>query len=590
MRKSMLFFGVLIFLIFIISFISAAQEDIDKAYACLNDKISEKTCDKLSTGEKIFSILATGKCRSALNAEADTGGCWPAGNCNLKTTAQALLALKTTNAKNWLLAQNGTPSEITWYLQIEPEAASTCTITYDEKDYDIEIGEDKKISSAAGTCLSLTPLKYWLEISSSCYDKEFDISCDNDFLTNLLFRSGTSLTIHVSEKTSSASSEGTTTEKVESFCFIEGGQCDYEGSLWATLALYSVGEDVDPYISYLITMAEENDRFFPEPFLYILTGYDDFRYKIIEKQTSNGYWSGLENRYYDTALALYPFANDNFIQKEEAKEWLFKEQEDGDDGCWNSGNILDTAFILHSIFPKTSSGGGGGTGTNITASCTGKGYCMYENKCTTEGGSVLNYDCSSLFDVCCSVQEIKKTCTEAGGKICTGTKECTGETIEAADTYRCCFEECEEPEEISYSCELVGFCEPGSCGEGYEKDGTYDCEFYGDVCCVEADKPGPSPLIWILIVLIVLVVLGILFRNKLKEFWFRIKFKKAGPPRARPGTGFPHVSSIEPRRRIMSRGVMPAEHRPAPRPVPRSHSRSSSELDDVLKKLKDMGK
>jgi len=584
MEKKVLLFILVLSLIFILPLVFAAQEDIDNAYACLEDKIDEKTCDKLSVTEKIFTSLAVNRCNSELRAEAKDGECWPETNCNIKTTAQAVLALKTSAAKDWLINQNGTPSEITWYLQIEPSLESTCTITYDDDDYPIEIGEDKKINQAAGNCLSLSSSEYWLEIASNCYEEEFEISCDESFITNLLFRSDISSAIHVSEKTSSSTGGGTTTEKVNSFCFIDSGVCDYEGSLWAALALDSMGEDIAPYMPYLITMAEANDEHFPEVFLYILTGYEDFHYDIIEKQSTSGYWSILGDRYYGTALALYPFIGDTFDQKEEAKEWLLGQQES--DGCWNSGSILDTAFILHSVWAKEN------PEPPVTTTCSDMGYyCMSTADCNDSGGKILNYSCSSYY-VCCDTQKIEKTCAEAGGQICTGGEECTGITLEAADTYYCCFDECEEPEETDYDCVSLGkgVCERYECGEGYEQTSTYTCE-YGDICCVPEDKPGPSPLFWILIILIILVVLGIVFRTKLKEFWFRIKsnFRKSGPPRRGPEPGFPHVSSTIPRRRIVSRRVLPSAHvhRRAP---PKSPPRRHGELDEVLKKLKDMGK
>jgi len=583
MEKKVLLFILVLSLIFILPLTFAAQEDINNAYACLEDKIDEKTCDGLSVTEKIFTSLAVNRCSSELRAEAKDGECWPEASCNIKTTAQAVLALKTSAAKNWLIAQNRTPSEITWYLQIESSLESTCTITYDDNDYSIELGEDKKIDSAAGNCLSLSSLGYWLEIASDCYEEEFEISCDESFITNLLFRIDISSTIHVSEKTSSATGGGTTTEKINSFCFIDSGNCDYEGSLWAALALDSMGEEISSYMPYLVTMADANDEYFPEVFLYAL-GYEDFHYDIIEKQASNGYWSISGDKYYDTALALYPFMYKEFDEKEKAKEWLLLEQED--DGCWNSGNILDTAFILHSVWAKEN------PDPPVTTTCSDLGYyCMSTADCDDSGGNILNYSCSSYY-VCCDTQKIEKTCAEAGGQICTGGEECTGTTLEAADTYYCCFAECEEPGETKdYTCEVYnGFCEPYECGEGYVQSSEYDCEDYGDICCMPKDKPGPNAFFWILIILIILVVLGIIFRHKLREFWFRIKpgSKKFTPPRR--DLGFPHVFSTIPRRRIMSRRVMPAAHRPAPRPAPQSPSRHHGELDEVLQKLKDMGK
>ena len=572
---------LILFLILILPFTFAAQEDIDNAYACLEDKIDEITCNSLSVTEKIFTSLAVNRCSSELRAEADSEDCWPETSCNLKTTAQAVLALETSAAKDWLINQNGTPSEITWYLQIEPSLASTCTINYNSMNHDIEIGEDKKIDSAAGSCLSLSSLGYWLEINSNCYKEEFEISCDESFITNLLFKSSNSSTIHVSEKTSSATGAGITTEKVNSFCFINSGACDYEGSLWAALALDSMGEDVAPYMPYLITMADANDEYFPEVFLYALTGYEDFSYDIISQQSSNGYWYISGDKYYDTALALYPFTYEEFDEKAKTKEWLFQEQEDS--GCWNSGNILDTAFILHSIFPKTTGGG------STTSSCSDLGYyCMSSADCNDSGGTKLDYSCSSYY-VCCDTEKIEQTCEEAGGKICTGGKECTEDTVSIIDE-DCCFDECEEPPPVSDCESYDGVCEPYECAEGYIQSEEYECDSY-DICCMPEDKPGPNAFFWILIILIILVVLGIVFKNKLKEFWFRIKsnFRKS-PPRKGPRPEFPHVSSVAPRRRIMSRRVMPTVHRPSHKPAPRSPPKHHGELDEVLKKLKEMGK
>jgi len=340
---------------------------------------------------------------------------------------------------------------------------------------------------------------------------------------------------------------------------------------------------------YLTTMADANNAYFPEVFLYALTGYEDFYYNIFSKQTSNGYWHISGDNYYDTALALYPFMYDVFTEKEKAKEWLLQEQEN--DGCWNSGNILDTAFILHSIWAKES------PISPIEDSCTDLNYyCMSTADCDDSGGTILDYSCSSYY-VCCDTEKIEKTCEEAGGKKCDVGEECKGTTLEYSDTLYCCFDECEEPEEpeeTDYDCEHYdGVCEHYECGQGYVQSSEYDCEYYGDVCCMPEDKQGPSPLFWILIILIILVVLGIVFRAKLKEFWFRIKtkFRKSPPPGRGPRLGFPHVSSTTPRRRIMSRRIMPSAHRPpAHRPAPKSPPKHHSELDDVLKKLKEMGK
>src|SRR3989338_9748533 len=63
------------------SFISAAanitsceQGDdncrIDNAYTCLEDKIDARTCAKLGSDEKAFSLIATGDCKSEVISDS----------------------------------------------------------------------------------------------------------------------------------------------------------------------------------------------------------------------------------------------------------------------------------------------------------------------------------------------------------------------------------------------------------------------------------------------------------------------------------------------------------------------------------------
>jgi len=585
MKKKVLFV-IFVSLIFVIPLTLAANNTgSDDAYACLEDKISEAECS-LSVEEKIFSVLAVDECKSELRSQAKDSECWPEDSCNIKTTSQAVLALETgvSDAKDWLLQRNGTPSEITWYLQIDPEEASTCEITYDSDDYTIYIDEDKKLDSNAGSCLSLSSENYWLEVSSSCYDEEFDISCDMDFYTSLLFTKQDSETIHVSKKTSSGSADSTTTEKINSFCFMKEGSCDYEGSLWAALALDSIGVDVSSYIPYLITMAEENDDIFPEPLLYILTNYDEFSADILSKQATSGYWTESRNKFYDTALALYPFQNRDFEAKAKAKEWLLDTQEE--DGCWNSGNILDTAFILHSVWPKAGDTGGG----DDDLYCEDfDNFCISSADCTDAGGTELDeYSCSSGYSICCDRDKVLESCIDKNGEECETGKQCSSYTERASDTNYCCLDECVDIDDEEFTCvDNNGVCED-DCGTGYEETYEYSCDNY-QYCCMEKDTPGPKPIFWILLVLITLVILALIFKNKLREVWFRIKPGKSKPFKRGPGPGLPPVPSTGPRRRIASRHIMPASHRPGPRPAPRPR-KEHSELDDVLKKLKDMGK
>ncbi len=611
-----------VFLVLVLSlaFVSAQNETtetekINKAYQCLNDKV-QGNCEQLSSlQEKTFSLLALDECQAELvRVSSNDGECWSSGNCKVKDTAQAVLALDNTNAEvssaeAWLLSQKSSPTDINWYLEIDTNEASTCTISYSGSSYTVDINEDKTFSNDAGRCLFLTQDDYWLQISSSCLDETFEVSCDKDFLTTLLFQESGESTVHVTDKASSAAAGGTISEKVESFCF-GTNSCDYEGSLWSALVLDSLGNDVSAFLPYLIVKADENERFLPEAFLYLLTGNEDYRSSLLSKQKSNKWWAESGDRYYDTAMALYPFQNENPQEKQNAKDWLLSVQDE--EGCWE-GNIRNTGFLLASIWPQDfKSGTGGGTGGVLDCKAAGY-YCMSGASCT---GEILDeYSCPSLFRCCSQPQEFE-TCSELGGEICSSNQICRGgDETNTADLTRgqvCCVGGSCETETVTQQpeneCEEKGGICKFTCKTG-ESQTSYDCEASGAVCCIFEGASGGTGekggywWIWTLLILIVLAVVGIIFRDKLREWWLKLKsgFGKgkgsgsssgSGRPRGPPRHGFPSFPSRKhpirpPERRIL----LPKEpDKPRSPPKPLKKSGSQKELDDVLKKLKEMGK
>ena len=166
--------------------------------------------------------------------------------------------------------------------------------------------------------------------------------------------------------------------------------------------------------------------------------------------------------------------------------------------------------------------------------------------------------------------------------------------METSDTSECCTGYCSEIVQQS-DCEKYGGDCRSSCFDD-EEETTDECASYGDVCCVEGTTPVPEPSrwwIWLLAVLIFLVILGIIFRDKLRPYWFRIKSMFGGKSKpgvqGRPGPRYPRPSSRIPLRRHIPRRVLPpTQRRPIKRPAPAK--RPSSEIEDVLKKLKEMGK
>ncbi len=605
-KKSVL--GILIMFLVISSFSllqaqenSTEEEKIDKAYSCLEDKI-EENCDSLTTEEKIFSLLAINKCKTELIEDSSNEECWPSGNCKLKTTSQAVLALDNSNmdeAQQWILSQRKTPSELIWYLQIESGEQTTCKIDYEGFSTTIQIEEDKKISGDAGQCLSLAQDNYWLEISSFCYDKEISVSCDKDFSTTLLFQKQGSSIIQIFQGTSSAVAGGTTIEKVESFCF-KGGQsenfCNYEASLWAALILNSLGEDISSYLPYLITLAEDNERFLPEAFLYLITNSQEYSNSLLSKQKKIGdqyYWQESSDKYYDTALALFPFKQETLTEKTNSKQWLLKTQDN--DGCWLD-NTRNTAFILASIWPRDFSGDDDDDDDSLDCISSGN-YCVNKGSC--EGQILSEYYCVGTLAECCTIPLKQQTCAEKGGIICSSNQICSGgDFISAANTNNCCINggSCQILQIVDSEClEQGGTCRTSCLND--EQEVFYECEFAGDACCKLQTSPPPSfPWIWILLILIVLIIIGIIFKDKLRDFWFKTKSKfKKSKPRPKPGhrpypQRRPAISPHYPIRKpvMRERRILPSLQRPI---MPgKSPSKSQKELDDVLRKLKEMGK
>ena len=581
MKKRGVFFALLLVLILFAFTVSAANEtNADtKAYSCLEAKVKDQ-CSTLSTEEKAFSLLSIERCKTELLSDSLAEECWPDVGCKIKTTAQAILALRhvnadTAKAENWLLSQKGNFADISWFLQIESNNKTTCTATYLGNSYSFTVNEDKTITGNSANCFRVDS-NYWLKISQTCYDYEFKISCSDSFLTSLLYKKESSKTFYVSQKTNSAPGEGTTTEKVSASCFKEGNSCNYEGTLWAAFVMKLRGYDVSSYIPYLVAMADENVKYIPEAFLYSLT--NNFRTDLLAKQQESQWWLVSGDKFYDTAVALLPFQGEQITEKTNSKTWLTKVQ--GEDGCWQ-GNIRNTAFILYSLWPKK-------TEISTAKDCENSGYnCMSSAACSDIGGSVLSDYIGCFTNVCCSEEEKLETCSAQDGELCDSDESCLGGSrVSASDTSggkTCCVGGTCGIQEQS-ECEIQGGYCKSICSDG-EQFAIYSC--VSGNCCIAKEKSNLG-LIILLIVLIILAGVGIIFRKKLREFFLKFKSKfgkgRGGKPVA-GGPRFPPTSSQRAYPGVQRRILQP-QRAPVRRPAPQR----KSEFDDVLKKLKEIGK
>ncbi len=601
MKKSVLIYGILFVALLSFSFISALNDTSTAGFSCLRDAVNN--CTDLSLDEATFTYLADGQCRSELmDYSLNDGECWPESNCNLKATSQAILALgnNVDDAESWLLDKNGTTtSEMEWYLQIDSNGAYQCSINYDGGSNtlttEVVFGADKKLSENinTGTCFEGSVGDYWPTIRSSCLDKEFTVSCNESFLTSLIYtKNEAGSPLYISGNTQSAAANGEIDGiKANSYCFKSGNVCSYEGTLWATLAIDYLGGDIKPYLPYLITMREDYQTLFPSTFIWYLTGDTLFYNELIGKQTNFGddsYWQvSSQGKYFDTALALFSL-NQESPERQNSITWL--ENVQGDDGCWNNGNVRDTAFILYSLYGKRTSEDTGGI---ASPDCESSGYyCMSSASCELEAsGSILpGYSCP-IPSSCCDSPIVLDTCADLNGVICGPSQtKCTGgQIVESSDTLEggiCCVSgTCELPSTSGADCEVNGgTCRVHGCNSNEEESFTYTCDF-GDSCCFDSNGNGGNggssggnyTWVWILVILIILAIVGILFKDNLRKFFLRFK---SGNGHSSGGPRRPSMPSAP----LMRQSPGPMRHYEPPRRPSRS-----GDMDDVLKKLREMG-
>lgn len=595
MRKEVILFSILA-LVFIIPFAAALNSTITtKAKGCILDKVSNEGCDTFGLNDQIFTLLSAKRCKSELLNQAVNGECFGESGCTVKETSQGVLALSesnsdTTSFVNWISLQNRTVPDLEWLLQVDSKEPSTCTITDEASStYTVSIGADKKLTLSGSNCLQVDSTGYWLRINPSCYDQEFSISCDKAFLTSLLFKKVNSKIFFVASEAQTKSAGGTTFEKIKygSLCLKKGANCDYEGTAWAALVFKKIGEDYTPYLPYLTAYQSENEGYLPEAFLYYLTGKEEYKQQLVEKQIGNRYWDALGNKYTDTALALLPFSSEDFEAKTNAVDWLSTIQ--GSEGCWDSKNLAETGFLLYSLTgsPVT----GNESGDEESFNCTDSGYyCIPDADCSYDNLLGSSYDCSGFSDVCCKEDTTSQDCQ---ANICDSyfNEKCPSGSedfsVNMSDGQTCCLADCVSttPTQTNGTCTINnGICRDYNCDSGEEISDFYDCQDSSQLCCIPT-KGGTSWWIWLLIILIILAVVAIIFKDKLKAFYLKIKSKKSKPKKITPTM----PQRIPPRRPLPTRKIFPKRTVAPRRPVQKSQKKQS-ELDDVLKKLKEMGK
>ena len=260
----------------------------------------------------------------------------------------------------------------------------------------------------------------------------------------------------------------------------------------------------------------------------------------------------------------------------------------------NGNSAQDTISFIFNTTPITK------------PSCTAKGYyCLSSaSECLTktEGdGTVLDTFSCLNAKICCS-ENIKTTtistkCYDEGGIPCGDNEECDGSTLSASDTSNCCEGTCRTVISTPTCESKSGQCRIQCLSNEVEQ--SYLCENGGSCCIKTSTTPTTKSYwwVWVLLILIILIALGIVFREKLKETYFKITGKGKGPTGPRspfgPGPGMPPAGMGMPRRIIpgmnrpgmMPQRGMPVRPMPSARPFPKD-----KELGETLAKLKNMSR
>lgn len=569
------------------------SEKIDKGFECLEEKVGD--CSGLSVQEMALTIIATPKdsvldsCIKELK-EKESGNNWG----NVRDTSLAILALKhsgeeTKDYEEWLLDQEKTPTDLIWYLQQDSNEKTECHIKYDTNDYSFIVEENKKIDKNSGSCLTLAQANFWYKVSPECYEKDFVLECDKDFIASLLYKNKDSPTIFVLEGTQNSPAYGSITINVKSKCFGDTS-CDYESTIWATLALLETGHDITNYIPYVIAMSETNKRYLPEAFIYMITNYEDYANQLVANQELGNYWEATStaySKYYDTSLAIIAIGSSSSEPIKKAKDWLIFSQ--GTNGCWQN-SIRDTAISLWALAGRAGKGPSGGSSVTY---CTQANYfCIPSSDCPSSDNIGDSYFCPSLSQTCCKTENLK-SCSEYEGQVCSSGMVCTGLEKKATDTNYCCVGECSTPSEES-ECEANFYSCMDSCSEYQVEVDEYACNS-GEVCCKmkPADEGGSSWWIWVLILLI-LIVLGVIAyikRDELKLFLFKLKskFKKdkgeGNSNFGRGGPGIPPKPGFPPIRRMPMQRPPLRKMNSAPQ---RHYDRRDPDMQDTFRKLREM--
>ncbi|QQG39253.1 MAG: hypothetical protein HYS32_02250 [Candidatus Woesearchaeota archaeon] len=502
---------IALFLLLVTVPVFAETFNAEKGYQWLNSKAANG-----SWSDKVFdtalSVIALQEAGLTVNAEAganwlltqqDPEGCFPKGNCQVRETAFALLALDATNKDTakvikWLVqdAQTPTPTIGKWWLQIASTASGSCTISYIESN--ITFSQNISLDNQKVTNCNNQP---WLDLRACLSNNplarnpsmEFDVSCNSlpgSPILSLIFNRVDAYYIVQEEHKSTALID------VDSGCWgnTKRSSCDYETTLYVAYALNKVGAIPSAIIwlrdNYQSSVVLHNS------FLALTTKRSSYVTELVKLQQETGSWN---NNIYQTAFSILALdGTDKQDQRSKAIGWLKSQQKS--DGSWNQ-NVVDTALALFSGFStETVSCGDGfcdsGEDTTCPTDCKVSGTRGTTEQCANndddDGDSFIDCDDPDCSDnPSCGQQEI-----------CDDSLDNDDDSAIDCDDNDCRFD-------------LLCGGETEICNDGLDNDEDSfvdcdddDCDL--DATCISAEEEGGG-LGWLIFLIILLLIITSLF-------------------------------------------------------------------------------
>ncbi len=239
--------------------------DLDKAYNWLYNKSINNIGTDAEQGLELIALLGEGKNKdlqplvARLKTNQDTIGCWPKGQCKVKDTALATLAMylsgqtnEATAGANWLKGKDEKDNGARiaglntgdWLIEIKTTGTKgTCTVTYKERTKNFDI-ENDQIKQARGKYY-INLLEVDATILRTSIKPEITVDCSNlpGSIITLLYKPNPNIYFIQNSLTTSNAQL-----KIANACYGEtksSGRCDYESTAWATLALLEIEGEIN---------------------------------------------------------------------------------------------------------------------------------------------------------------------------------------------------------------------------------------------------------------------------------------------------------------------------------------------------------